>query len=347
VHLALLLAAAVTTVEVVPNPPRFGEPATVHVEVANPDPVARTVAVRADIGGAAMLRQVPQGASVARPRIPVRHPMGSPVTITWPQLVVPPNGRARVASDVILRYEYAADTLVLRATATDLADRTEAVGELQVTAVWPPIERPSRKALFATLVAGGIVLSALLWPSALWLWRFGSRPERRDRGAIRGVATALLVGGTVAGIVLVLLWYTDIEAIGNYREATCGITDRALIYESRPIDDERKRGFAGTTYRYAYRPLFAVEVQAAGETRWAISGDSDSIRYSYIDEKAAAELARFEPGRSYPCWYAIDDRQEVLLERRSWRTVMPNVVLSAVFLLLATPGLVWLVRRRT
>jgi hypothetical protein len=210
-----------------------------------------------------------------------------------------------------------------------------------------PLERAPRRALFAALVGGGLLLSTLLWPSALWLWRFGSRPERRDSGAIRGVAVAFLVGGAVAGIVLVILWYSDLEALGIERPATCRVTDRTLIYESRPIDTERKRGFGGTTYRYAYRPLFAVELQAAGESRWVISGDSDSVRHSYIEEKAAAELARFQPGRSYPCWYAVDDRHEVLLRRRSWRTLMPNIVITAVFLALAAPGLVWLLRRRT
>jgi hypothetical protein len=335
-----------TAVRLDPQPLRPGEPATVIVDAVNRGDTVRTVSVKADVGAAAMLRAVPEGAVLAsRPTYPERNALGSAVGVIWKDIVIPPRSIARMRGNVVLRYEYAANPLSVGVTVTDVASGESESANVSAEPVWRPETRPMRWDLMLLALGAGLLLSTVLWPSAFLLWGLSKRPGRKDTVAIQLITAILLAIGTCVSIILVWTWWTDERAAGDYREGRCRITDRMLVYEKRPAHDERPTAFSDT-YRYQYRPLVAVELTGEQERRAVISGDSDSFRRIYSNDKAAAAMARFELGREYPCWYSIRDPHELLLEPRGAGMWEGRLVLLGVLSLFAGPGLIAFIRRR-
>lgn len=289
-HWALLLTVAI---HLEPNPPVHGESATLTVETRN-----ATEPLRVEIGQAAMLRRVPAGATVRR--------TASQLELLWPQ---PPQ---RVQCELVLRAEYAANWLSARASSgTDSAD-------LGVKPVWREVQRPTRVGLLLALIAAGVALSLLIWPTVRLL-------SRRSKV----VAVICAVMGTGLCVVFVLVWWTDYAATKDYREGSCLVTDRMLVHRSTHRT------------RRTYTPMFAVELD--GHAR--IAGDSDSIGFNYVEDRAAEQLAKFEIGRAYPCWWSVRDRHEVLLAPRRSGILVSTLVTAGVLLLMALPGWIALAMR--
>lgn len=282
-HWALLLTIAL---QLEPNPPFQGESATLTVETRN-----LSAPLRVEISRAAMLRRVPEGATVSR--------TPGQLELLWQQ---PPQ---RVKCELVLRAGSDENWLSARAgSGTDSAD-------LGVQPVWRPVERPSNTGRLAALIAAGIALSLLIWPTVVLIWRHS-----------KSVAVVCALAGTGLCVVFAMIWWTNYSTAKDYREGSCLVTDRMLVERSR------------YRTRTSYAPMFAVELD--GHAR--IAGDSDSVGYNYLQPQASEKLAEFEVGKAYPCWWSARDRHEVLLEPRTSTVVVTTLVTAGVLLLMAVPG---------
>ena len=248
----------------------------------------------------------PLRVEVSRTAMLRRVPEGATATRTpghlellWPQ---PPQ---RVQCELVLRAGSEEDWMSVRAfSGADSAD-------LRVIPAWGPPEHPPDRGKLIAHIAGGFALSLLVWPTLLLIAR-SSKPVALVCGL---VATGLCV-------VFVMIWSTNYAATKNYRQGSCVVTDRMLVDSSAPKAQR------------VYAPMLAVDL--GGEAR--IAGDSDSVSYRYAKEKADAKLAQFEIGRTYPCWWSVRDRDEVLLEPRGSHDVVTTLVTAGVLLLMAVPG---------
>lgn len=282
-HWALLLTIAL---ELEPNPPRHGEPATLTIETRD-----LSAPLRVEVSRSAMLRRVPAGATVNR--------TPGHLELLWPQ---PP---ARVQCDLVLRAGSEENQLAIRASSGPES------ADLGVRPVWRQVERPSSSGKLAALIAAGLALSLLVWPTIALIWR-----------SSKGVALFCGFAATGLCVVFVMIWWTNFSTTKDYREGSCLITDRMLVEHSRQRT------------RTSYSPMFAVELD--GHAR--IAGDSDSVAYNYFQPQANEKLAEFEIGKTYPCWWSVRDRDEVLLEPRGSQIAMTTLVTVGVLLLMAVPG---------
>lgn len=289
-YYALLLTVAL---QLEPNPPYHGEAATLTITTRD-----ETGPLRVDLGSAAMLRRVPDGATVERTE--------SDLHLSWQRAP-----------------EHARVELVLRAgTPTNRLDITATSGTSTAThgvsPLWrdPPSSMPPKDRLFLIVLAG-LALSLLMWPT------FG-RLSRLDRTG--GVIMA--VAGTILCVLFVSIWWNDYAATQSYREGTCVITDRMLVFRGGVREKRR-----------AYAPMYAVELPGGPR----VAGDSDSFVPTYGEGAAQAQLRRFEIGKAYPCWWSVRDRDEVLLEPRRRRITRTTLVTVAICLLLIVPG--WMRRQ--
>lgn len=282
-HWALLLTIAL---RIEPNPPLHGESATLTIETRN-----LSAPLRVEVSRGAMLRRVPEGAAVSR--------TPGQLELLWQQ---PPQ---RVQCELVLRAGSEENWLSARATSgTDSAD-------LGIKPVWRHVERPSNNGLLAALIAAGLALSLLIWPTVQLIWRHQ-----------RSVAVICALAGTGLCVLFVMIWWANYSTTNDYRQGSCFVTDRMLV---------ERGSMKGTR---SYSPMFAVELD--GHPR--IAGDSDSVGYNYVKDQADEKLAKFEVGKTYPCWWSVRDRDEVLLEPRRSQIVTTTLVTAGVLLLMAVPG---------
>jgi hypothetical protein len=284
VHRALLLTVAL---RIEPNPPVHGEPATLIVDSTESAPL------RITIGQAAMLRRIPQGATLNR------DDSGAELLWMWSPA---PQG---VTCELVLRADASADWLNVHASAG------MGRADLGVKPVSREAAGPARPALSCGLIAAGLALSTLLWPTWRLLWRHS-----------KTVAVIGSLFGTVLTVVFVQIWWSDYAATPDYRQRRCVVTDRMLVYRG----SERSSRF--------YTPMVAAEVDD-GRTR--IAGDGDGWTYGRDD--AWARLQKFETGRSYPCWYSMRDRDELLLEPRRKTIILTTLGTLVALTIMALPGL--------
>ena len=191
VHPALLLAVAL---QLEPSQPYAGETATLTVTTDG-----ETEPLRVDVGGAAMLRRVPEGAKVER--------VESDLHLVWPRAPE----RARV--ELVLRADEAAWRLDVTATSGP-STATLRVEPLRREA--PPM--PADRVFLIGL--GGFALSMLMWPTFRLMWR-----------AFPIVGLMAAIAGTIASVVFVRMWWTDYAATADYRQGRCVITDGMLVYQ--------------------------------------------------------------------------------------------------------------------
>lgn len=192
-HCALLLAVAL---QLEPSPPVQGEAATLTVTTSG-----ETGPLRVDIGGAAMLRGVPDGADVQRAEADLQ--------LRWQRAPE----RARV--ELVFRADEAAGSLKVTALA----------GTSTATLGVEPLRRdapPASEDHSVLIVLAGLALSLLMWPTFRLNWRLSK---------IAGLLVAVV--GTAGSIFFVRLWWRDIAATPHIREGRCVVTDRMMVYEGR------------------------------------------------------------------------------------------------------------------
>lgn len=281
-HHALLLAVAL---QLQPNPPYQGEAATLTVTTSG-----ETGPLRVDVDGAAMLRRVPDGATMER--------VEADLHLNWQR--APEQARVEL--------------VFLAAEASNQLEVSAVSGTSNATLRADPLRReppPTPANHVFGIALAGFAVSLLMWPTFRLMWRHS-----------RTVGVLAAIGGTVMSVVFVKMWWRDYAATAAYRQGSCAITDRMVVYGGH----ERSKRF--------YSVMYAVELDG----RPRIAGDSDRSNWFLTDGDAYQQLRRFEVGKSYPCWWSASDPHEVLLEPRRGavkRTVFFTVI---AFVLAILPG---------
>jgi len=284
VYPALLVAVAL---QLEPNPPYEGEAATLVIATQG-----ETAPLAVDVNGAAMLRRVPDGATVER--------VESDLHLRWQH----PPEHARV--ELVLRADTAAPWLTVTALSGTNQTKLDAK---QLARESPPT--PGNRVF--PIVTLGFALSLLMWPTFRLLWRHS-----------RTVGLLAAIAGTIAAVYFANIWWNDLATTSHDRTGSCVITDGMLVYSGH----EHAKRF--------YSLMFAAEV----EGRPRIAGDTDTSVWTDRDSEAHTHLARFEPGKPYPCWWSTTDPNELLLEPPSRGVTRRTLATLAALLLIIAPG--WL-----
>lgn len=148
---------------------------------------------------------------------------------------------------------------------------------------------------------------------------------------------ALLAVGAV-GLWAVLSWWVvpNWQAEHDFIETVATIVD-AKLDETQPTPLEKPY----------YRASFLVEYEFDGAKRrvWTHAASND---FSRDPEAAENCLKRFDVGSRYPCWFAPNDSERVVLERGSNWWVWLLLVIPIPFITIGAAGLVYtLVNWRT
>ncbi len=99
----------------------------------------------------------------------------------------------------------------------------------------------------------------------------------------------------------------DIRKFTSYEKTTCTILDKTI---------RQSTGSTGRTKSYIYDPLVSVRYNVKGKE---ILSAGFLARGSGRERSAEKRLARYELGRSYPCWFDPEDPSEFVLKRGlSW-----------------------------
>ncbi|MBS0210586.1 MAG: DUF3592 domain-containing protein [Planctomycetes bacterium] len=159
----------------------------------------------------------------------------------------------------------------------------------------------------------------------------GSRNMRSDKlgGASLGVFFAgfFLAGCIWLGMIIGGLTLPDLHANLNYQETTCTVLDTGR--DEQIVDGQSE-----------YRPKIEIEYEVAGTRyrRWAF----DVAGIYQTDPALADEIrARFETGKTYPCWYDKDDPSVVVLERGHRWFAWLALVMPASFIAIGGAGLAY------
>lgn len=108
---------------------------------------------------------------------------------------------------------------------------------------------------------------------------------------------------------LAFLVMDDVRQFSAYEKTNCIIVDKKLSWSA---------GSTGKTKSRIYDPLVSVRYKAVGNE---IVSAGSMVKGTFSGRESAAEkkIARYELGRSYPCWFDPEDPHEFLLERGlSW-----------------------------
>jgi hypothetical protein len=99
----------------------------------------------------------------------------------------------------------------------------------------------------------------------------------------------------------------DIRKFTSYEKTTCAIVDKTI---------RRSMGSTGRTKGHIYDPLVSVRYNIKGKE---ILSAGFLARGSGREKSAEKRLARYELGRSYPCWFDPEYPQEFVFKRSiSW-----------------------------
>ncbi len=105
---------------------------------------------------------------------------------------------------------------------------------------------------------------------------------------------------------LAFLVMEDVRQFSAYEKTTCIIVDKKLSWST------------GKTKSRIYDPLVSVRYKAGGH-EIVSAGSMVKGTFSGRESSAEKKIARYELGRSYPCWFDPEDPHEFLLERGlSW-----------------------------
>lgn len=107
----------------------------------------------------------------------------------------------------------------------------------------------------------------------------------------------------------------DIRRHVSYQKNTCTVLDKRIVLEEG--SSSSSKGTRSTTdYN---KPLVAVRYQAGGREITTVGMPKPSAPLSAADKFALRQLARYERGKSYPCWYDPQEPTTFVLARGiSW-----------------------------
>lgn len=102
----------------------------------------------------------------------------------------------------------------------------------------------------------------------------------------------------------------DIRKFTSYEKTTCAIVDKKIRWST---------GNTGRTKSKIFEPLVSVRYDVRGKMIVSAGSLAKGAFLSSRERSAEKRLARYELGRSYPCWFDPDDPQEFVLKRGlSW-----------------------------
>jgi len=131
--------------------------------------------------------------------------------------------------------------------------------------------------------------------------------RRKSTGCI-AMILFLIVGGIFTGVGYFMMLRPEMEVGSRFVEGTCTVLGKELISEKSSSKRSRRSD------KTVYRPEFHIRHEVGGETyevrTHRIVKSSSSGKTS--EEKT---LARFEVGKTYPCWYDPTDPSRVVLEK--------------------------------
>jgi hypothetical protein len=107
----------------------------------------------------------------------------------------------------------------------------------------------------------------------------------------------------------------DIRRFTAYEKTSCILLDKRIVLE-KGRSSTRGAGPAGSTHSSTLnKPLTAVRYQAEGRDIISVGPPRPSSMLSPLDKYALRELARYERGQSYPCWYDPKNPETFVLKR--------------------------------
>ncbi len=252
--------------------------------------------------------------------------------LTWPRLRLDPGQTGELRFRAVSRLDVSDEPLTLDVGVLDFGTGEPQRVVLSLEPVWPEGHGRTTWARFLSgfgISLGIGMLTALGWGALGW---------RRAGGGARGgcLVLGLLAAGFMVGLFLVMSVAEDVHRQTGMRESTCTVTELMLV--SAPSTEIG----SSTSSRRESEPRFGVMSAVLLETQQgvvpAVSGDGDTGSYEYgVRAWALDQVAPFDRGGTYPCWYDEDDPTSVLLDRslRPWRYVMVLAVLGLALLPLA------------
>ncbi len=152
------------------------------------------------------------------------------------------------------------------------------------------------------------------------------------KGSSFGVIGSLIffvVGCTLTGVGYLKILRPEMEVDRTFVEGRCTILGKSLETTERRV--RRKHG--GSRRRTHYRPEFHIRHEVEGQSYEA---RTFRIVNSSSSSQSAEEavLARYEVGKSYPCWYDPGDPGRVVLEKGLSSAGIAITSLGALFALI-------------
>ena len=164
-----------------------------------------------------------------------------------------------------------------------------------------------------------------------------------------GGCLAMLIFLGIGSIFTAIGWFVmlrpELEVGKRFVEGTCTLLGKELISEQSSSRSSRRRAGSSTRKKTVYRPEFHIRHEVEGKSYEA---RTFRIVPSSTSDKASQEaiLARFETGKTYPCWYDPRDPSRVVLEKGVSTGAMLFTGLGGLFVLIGAGGSVVIVLRR-
>jgi len=161
--------------------------------------------------------------------------------------------------------------------------------------------------------------------------------QRKSAGCF-AMLIFLLVGAVLAAVGWFMMLKPELEAGSRFAEGTCTILGKELVSKQSRSSRPGKRTGGSRRNKTVYRPEFHIRHEVSGKSYEA---RTFRIVESSTSDKASQEaiLARFEKGKTYPCWYDPADPSRVVLERGVSTGSVLFTGLGGLFVLIGAGGL--------
>ncbi len=130
-----------------------------------------------------------------------------------------------------------------------------------------------------------------------------------DANPPRGMVYAMSIAFVACLAVMLFLAsivVKDVRKFTAYEKTTCTMIDKKIRWST---------GSTGRTKSRIYEPLVSVRYDVKGKEIVSAGSLAKGAFLSSREKSAEKKLARYELGRSYPCWFDPDDPQEFVLQR--------------------------------
>lgn len=147
----------------------------------------------------------------------------------------------------------------------------------------------------------------------------------------------LVIGAVFCAIGYFVMLRPELEVGSRFVEGTCTVLGKRLVSEESETRRSRRKVGSSTRRKTVYRPEFHIRHEVSGQTYEA---HTYRIVKSSSSSKGSEEavLARFETGKTYPCWYDPADPARVVLEKGVSTGALLFTGLGGLFVLIGGGG---------